>query len=144
VLFNDNNVATDTVSVYADGLYVGGAPQFQAALFGNLRIKQKFDLNANWVYYDRNHAWFDPALRTNPDDREQAFKIPAYSLLDLHLSYPFRLYDQTARFGLSCFNVLDSEYIMRGEDGSDHSLDSFRGFWGFGRTFNFSLRVNFF
>jgi iron complex outermembrane recepter protein len=143
VLFNDNNVATDTVSVYADGLYVGGAPQFQAAIFGDLQIMKKFDIAANWVYYARNHAWFDPALRTNPDDREQAFEIPAYSLLDVHFNYRFRFFDQPARFGLSCFNVFDTEHIVRGEDGFDHSLETFRGFWGFGRTFNFSLRVNF-
>lgn len=143
VLFNDNNIATDTVSVYADGLYVGGAPQFQAALFGNLRVLRKFDLAANWVYYDRNFAWFDPALRTNPDDRSQAFKIPSYALLDVHFSYPFTVFDQPARLGVSCFNLFDEEPIIRGEDGADHTIDTFRGFWGFGRTFSFSLRVNF-
>ncbi len=142
-LFNDNNVAVDTVSVYADGLYVGGAPQFQAALFAQLRILKTFDLMANWLYYDRNYAWFDPALRTNPDDKKQAFKIAAYSTLDLHLTYNFSFFDHRARLGISCFNVFDDQYIIRGEDGFDHSIETFRGFWGFGRTFNFSLRLNF-
>jgi iron complex outermembrane recepter protein len=142
-LFNESNVAVDTVSVYADGLYVGGAPQFQAALFAQVNILQTFDLTANWLYYDRNYAWFDPALRTNPNDREQAFKIPAYSTLDVHLTHSFVCFDQPARLGISCFNVLDDQYIIRGEDGFDHSLETFRGFWGFGRTFNFSLRLSF-
>lgn len=143
VLFNDNNVAVDTVQVYADGLYVGGAPQFQAGLYGNLTVLRKFSITANWVYYDRNYAFFDPALRTNPGDRSQAFSIPAYSILDLHFSYPFNLMDQPARFGLSCYNALGSNHIIRGEDGADHTMNTFRGFWGFGRTFSFSLRINF-
>lgn len=142
VLFDDNNTAVDTVQVYAGGLYVGGAPQFQAGLFGHLTVLRKFSLTANWVYYDRHYSFFDPALRTNPGDRSQALKIPSYSTLDLHFSYPFVLTGQTTRFGLSCFNATDSDHIIRGEDGADHSIDSFRGFWGFGRTFSFSLRMN--
>lgn len=143
VLFNDSNVAADTVQVYADGLYVGGAPQFQAGLFGNLTVIKKISMTANWVWYDRHYSSFDPALRTNPGDRSQAFKIPAYSILDLHFSYPFEIMDQSARFGLSCFNAFDSNHIIRGEDGAGHTLKTFSGFWGFGRTFSFSLRINF-
>lgn len=143
VLFNDSNIPVDTVNVYADGLYVGGAPQLQAGLFGTLNVMKTFSLTANWVYYDKLFASFDPALRTNPDDVGQPFNIPAYSLLDLHVLFPFRLGDFAATLNVSCFNLLDSEYIMRGEDGTGHDLDSFRGFWGFGRNFHLALKVNF-
>jgi len=39
--------------------------------------------------------------------------------------------------------VLNDKHIIRGEDGLDHSSETFRGFWGFGRTFSFSLRISF-
>ena len=142
-LFDDNNVAVDTVEVYADGLYVGGAPQFQAGLFGKLTILNTFQLTGNWLYYDKIYASFDPAGRTDPDDKNQPYQMPAYNILDLHLTYPFSFAGKPALFVMSCFNVLDSEHIIRGEDGALHNQSSFRGFWGFGRTFNFNLRVSF-
>lgn len=143
VLFNDNNAAVDTVNVYAKGLYVGGSPQFQTGLTGDLLILSRFSLSANWIFNDHFYASFDPALRSDPADRSQAYKIPAYSLLDMHFGYPFSLFKQQARFGISCFNALNSKHIIQGEDGTDHTIESFRGFWDFGRTFSFSLRLKF-
>jgi len=142
-LFDDNNVAVDTVEVYADGLYVGGAPQFQAGLYGKLTILKTFQLTGNWLYYDNIYARFDPAGRSDPDDTSQPYQIPAYNILDLHLTYPFSFINNQALFGVSCFNLLNSEHIIRGEDGADHDQSSFRGFWGFGRSFNFSLKFSF-
>lgn len=141
-LFNDNNQAVDTVNVYAEGLYVGGAPQFQAGLYGKLMILNSFEVSANWVYYDKNYSDFDPAMRNNPDDHIQSWQLPAYSLLDLHLSIPFKLIKQSAVFNMSCFNVFDTIHILRGEDGVTHDEESFTGFWGFGRNFSFSLHLN--
>ncbi len=142
VLFNDNNVAVDTVNVYANGLNVGGSPQFQTGLTGDLVIFERFNLSANWIFNDLFYANFDPALRTSPADRSQAYRIPGYSTLDVHLGYPFSLFKQPARFGVSCFNALNSKHIIQGEDGTDHTIETFRGFWDFGRTFSFSLRMN--
>lgn len=142
-LFNDDNTVVDTVNVYADGLYVGGAPQFQAGIFGNLNILKTFSLSAQWVYYDKIYAGFDPSGRNNPGDHEQSYRIPAYSLLDLHIYYPFKFMDLPALLNVSCYNALDSEHIIRGEDGPGHDLETFRGFWGFGRTFNVMLKLSF-
>jgi len=142
-LFDDNNTAVETVNVFANGLYVGGAPQFQAGLFGDLNILKTLTLSANWVYYDKIYAAFDPAGRNNQADKSQSFQIPSYSIVDLHLNYPFEFVGSMAMLNLSCYNVLDSQHIIRGEDGADHNLESFRGFWGFGRTFNVMMKVNF-
>ncbi|MFP4470800.1 MAG: TonB-dependent receptor [Bacteroidales bacterium] len=142
-LFNDDNTPVDTVNVYADGLYVGGAPQFQAGLHAGARILRTFNLDVNWVYYDKIYADFDPSGRTNFDDNAQPFKIPAYSLLDVHLNYPFGFFGKAANFSLSAYNLLDSEHIIRGEDGPGHDLESFRGFWGFGRTFHAAVKFYF-
>jgi len=142
-LFDDNNTPVDTVNVFADGLYVGGAPQFQVGIYGNLNILSAFNLTVNWVYYDNVYAAFDPSGRNNPEDKNQPFRIPGYSIVDLHLYYPFEFINLPAMLNLSCYNLLDSEHIIRGEDGADHDLESFRGFWGFGRTFNVMLKLSF-
>lgn len=143
LLLSNENVVVDTVNVYANGLYVGDAPQTQAGLFASLKILRTADLTANWIYYDRMYADFSPTTRTDPNDREQPFRVPSWHSLDLHLGAPFEIGKVSFYGNISCFNALDHDYIIRGEDGKGHDLESFRGFWGFGRTFNFSLRMAF-
>ncbi len=142
-LYNKENIITDTINVYADGLYVGDAPQTQFGIFGELKAFKLFDINLSWVYYDRLYADFNPNNRTNPDDHSQSYRLPSYSSLDLHLGYPFNIGKLIAYGNISCYNLLNSTYIIRGEDGTGHNLNDFRGFWGFGRNFNFSLKINF-
>ena len=142
-IFDNNNVAVDTVQVYADGLYVGDAPQTQVGLFAGFHILRMFDLSANWVYYDRMYADFSPTTRNDPADRSQSYRAPSYQVLDLFLGYPFELGTVNIYASMACYNVLNSEYIVRGRDGASHDLDDFRGFWAFGRNFNFSIRIGF-
>ena len=142
-VYDNNNVLKDTVSVYANGLYVGDAPQTQIGLSGNYHFLEHFSLGLNWVYYDRLYADFNPVKRNNPDDREQSFRIPSYHVLDAHFVVDFRMFGQEARANLSCFNLLNSKRIIRGMDGADHSLSSFTGFWGFGRTVSVGLKLCF-
>lgn len=143
LLYDDFNAVVDTIHVYADGLYVGDAPQLQAGLTGALKVLRMFDLNAQWVYYDRFYSDFNPAARTDFQDREQSYRIPSYHLLDLFAGYGFGVAGMEAYIQASCYNVLNSEHIIRGEDGAGHSSEDFRGFWGFGRTFNFSFKISF-
>jgi len=142
-VFNDDQAVVDTIQVYADGLFVGDAPQTQISLFTEIRIMRTVDISASWIYYDRYYANFSPTRRTNPDDRSQSYRIPSYQTLDLHLECPFRVSSLQARVDFGCLNALNSKYIIRGEDGYSHTINDFRGFWGFGRTFYLSLKVEF-
>ncbi|MCU0371018.1 MAG: TonB-dependent receptor [Bacteroidales bacterium] len=138
-VFNDDNAITDTIKVFADGLFVGDAPQTQLSLFASARILRTVDFSVSWMFYDRYYADFSPTTRTNPADSSQSFRIPSYQTLDMHLECPFRLGPLDARLDLGCLNALNSKYIIRGQDGISHTIDDFTGFWGFRRTFYFSL-----
>ena len=142
-LYNEHNVVVDTTKVYANGLFVGDAPQTQLGIFLKSKIMDLFDFSFNYTYNDRLYADFDPAARYDPNDRKQSFRLPSYSLLDAHLGYNFKISNYDVYTGLSCYNLFDKEYITRGEDGSNHDLSSFQGNWGFGRTFSLNLKVNF-
>jgi len=142
-LYDENNHLVDTTHVYADGLYVGDAPQTQLGLTASINLFPGFSLASDWVYYDRLYADFDPATRNNPNDNHQPYRMPSYGLLDLHFIYDFDLLKNHASAGISCFNVTDKETMMRGDDGPNHDEAGFRGFWTFGRTFNLSLKVQF-
>lgn len=141
VLYNNENVAFDTVNVYAKGLYVGDAPQFQSGVNVNLKMLKKFRLSTQCIYNDKMFADFDPAKRQNANDTEQPYRLPSYFLTDLYLHYAFTAFGKQANASMGCQNIFNTEYILRGNDGAGHDLDSFSGFWGFGRTFSFGINL---
>lgn len=142
-LYDNNQVLIDSTKVYSKGLWVGDAPQLQFGLSGDLRLPGNIALYADFVFYDRIYANFDPAMRNSETDRGQPYRIPAYHSVDLHILHDFILANLKATAGISAFNLLNQEAIMRGEDGPTHDINTFTGFWTPGRTFNFSLKVSF-
>ncbi len=142
-LFDNSNNFVETVEVYSNGLKIGNAPQFQFGIFMNSNLTKDISLSIDWTFNDMLYANFDPTERNDATDRKQSFKLPSYHLVDLHLSYNLEVFAQQATFGISCYNLFNTEYILTGEDGNTHSLDTFEGFWGFKRTFNFSFIMHF-
>jgi outer membrane cobalamin receptor len=142
-LYDDNQILIDYTEVYAKGLRVGDAPQVQFGMFGDARFLKDWNIKLNWLYFGQLYANFDPAGRNNPQDRSQPYRIPDYSVTDIHLQYQFAVAGVKTIAGLSCYNLFDTESITRGEDGPEHNLETFRGFWTNGRTFNLSLNLQF-
>jgi outer membrane receptor for ferrienterochelin and colicin len=142
-IYNDNEVLVDSMQVYTKGLYVGDAPQTQIGLSASYNTADGFRFAADWVFYDRLYANFDPVNRNNPDDRSQPYRIPTYSLLDLYAGYDMQVKQFPVSLQLGCQNVFDKETIIRGEDGAGHDLETFSGFWSLGRTFNISVKISF-
>jgi iron complex outermembrane recepter protein len=142
-LFNDKDIVVDTVNVYASGLYVGGQPQFQAGLMIQTIVLQKADMRLQFNYYDRHFASFDPSGRQNPEDRKQSFKLPSFMLADFHVSFPIQMFAKEAILYMNINNLFNETYILKGEDGIEHNIETFRGFWSFGRTFDFGFRIKF-
>jgi hypothetical protein len=142
-IYNDNQVLVDSMMVYTDGLYVGDAPQTQLGFSAEYASAAGFRFSADWVYYDRLYANFDPVNRNNPDDRMQPYQIPSYALLDLYAGYDMMVKQFPVSFQLGCQNVLNEETVIRGDDGASHNLDTFNGYWSLGRTFNVSVKLSF-
>ncbi len=157
------------VNVYSDGLPVGDAPQTQIGAVMDVDIPTGFHLSVDWQFNDRMYADFDPVSRTDPSDRAPSYRIPSYHLLGATLSWSRQTSlpvagccrsgrnssvhangadsPCTRNLGLTLFvtgnNLLDTVFIERGKDGASHDLTTFRGFWGFGRTFSFGMRLSF-
>jgi len=142
-IFNDNQVLVDSMMVYSKGLYVGDAPQTQLGLSAEYRSKKGFNVSGDWVFYDRLFASFDPVNRNNAEDRSQSYRIPSYSLLDLYGGYSLQVKKFLVSLQLACQNVFDKQTIIRGDDGTGHDLETFKGFWSLGRTFNLSAKISF-
>ena len=142
-IYNDNQVLVDSTNVYTKSLYVGDAPQTQLGFSADYHTINGFRFSADWVFYSRLYANFDPANRNNPNDRSQSYRIPSYSLFDLYAGYDLQVKQFPVSLQLACQNVFNKETIIRGDDGAGHDLATFNGFWSLGRTFNISAKISF-
>ena len=138
------------MNVYCGGLPVGDAPQTQLGAAMTVELGAGFTVNADWQFNDRMYADFDPAARTDESDRSPSYRIPSYHLLGATVSWSRqKIFGEAGngRTGMTLFvsgsNLLDTMFIERGKDGASHDIDTFRGFWGFGRTFSFGMRLSF-
>jgi outer membrane receptor for Fe3+-dicitrate len=142
-IYDDNQVLVDSMMVYTKGLYVGDAPQTQLGLSAEYHTVDGFRFSADWLFYDKLYANFDPVNRNNPDDRSPPYRIPSYSLLDLYTGYDMHIKQFPVSLQLACQNVFNKQTIIRGDDGAGHDLATFSGFWSLGRTFNVSAKISF-
>jgi len=142
-LFSNENVAVDTVNVFVKNIFVGGTAQQQFGLYANLRFLDFFNVKAEWQLNNKTYASFNPTFRTNPDDMSQPYRFPLYNTLNVYLGIPFQLFNTTALIQINAYNLLNSIHIEYGEDGPNHDLNTFQGFWSFGRTFDFMFKINF-
>jgi outer membrane cobalamin receptor len=141
-LFNDNNFPVDTVFVYAKDLYVGGTAQQQLGASFYFSVFRLINLHTEWIWYNKLYANFDPVNRNNADDTKQPYRFPSYNVVNFYLNTPFNIGKKTASFDLGMYNILNQHYIEMGDDGVNHDLETFKGFWAPGFTFN--ARVSFY
>ncbi len=141
-LINNDNIVVDTVFVYAKDLYVGGTAQQQAGANFNFNVFKLINVNAEWIWFGKLYADFNPLNRNNPDDRTQPYKFPDYNIFNMYLNIPFSLNDKQAGVDMGFYNIFNKHYIETGEDGENHDLYSFKGFWNPG--FNFNIKLSFY
>ena len=145
IISDDNNDVVGNVNVYADGLKVGNAPQTTFAIGGDYQLALGLKIDATYVHYSNLYANFDPVSRTDETYTAQAFKLPAYGLLDAGLSLPVTIKDMKFVLRGNVNNLLNTEYVVDVNDrtGTDVNIGDLNGFYGFGRTWNLSLKTLF-
>jgi len=145
-------VPVDNLDIYSDGLPVGDAPQTQIGADINWMIYRdnglKHDNTVNiilsWNYYDRYWADFTPDSRTDVEDSANPFRIPAYNLFDLNITYSHSFSENVeAELFMNARNLFDESYMERGRDGATHDKESFTGYPGMGRNWNMGVRFKF-
>ena len=124
-------------------------------------------LDANYRYSDHLYASIDPGRFTSATNKG-TLELPSYGLMDAGFSYKMLVgknKDRSLNFRLNVNNVLDKIYIaesrtnifaddfISGTSGSTYAstlgrtyngvADANQVFFGFGRTWNFTLRYNF-
>ena len=154
-VFDDQNepVAGQEFTLYTEGSKVGDAAQTVANLGLDYQINPMISVDLGARYVDNLYADYSIANSAFlSEDNLGAVKLPSYSLIDLGTTARFELMGMDASFRINVNNLLDTEYIaesnsnIHAEDGSDtwNGVDTRNFVWfGFGRTWNASLKFNF-
>ncbi len=138
---SDNEQTITTVDIYSNGLYIGNHPQSQIGFTGRYQINSTLDIGGQYLYNANLYADYDV---TDRDDLNlaftQPFKMDNYGVLDLRVGAKFKLGNMGAYAQVQGYNILDEIYWARG---IERSGELGQGFPSWGRTLNFSLKLNF-
>ena len=138
---SDGDLDIITVDIYSNNLYVGNHPQTQIGFTGRYQINKTLDIGGQYLYNAKLYSDYDVSDR---DDKNlanaQPFQMDNYGVLDLRIGARFKLGNIGAYAQVQGYNMLDEIYWARGVEDSG-SLGE--GFPSWGRTLNFSLKLNF-
>jgi len=132
--------STQTIVIDLNDVHVGNSAQTTAAIGIDYEVLPKFKIGADYNYYDNLFAEFDITSRTESLD---SWEMPNYSLIDINAKYSFKIGKVDAALIGNISNLLDTEYIADAKDGATHDAQSALVYYGFGRTYSLSLKINF-
>lgn len=154
-LTTGSSVAT-TSRVYIRDLMVGDAPQSQVAYAATVYPVQGLSVKFQGRWYDRYWSDFSPETRTVAGDYAQSWRIPSYTLYDLHVNYNLPI--SSRRFDVSVFahvfNIFDEVHVSDATDESSfeavglnlaarHTVQRAEVFLGPGLAWNIGVKVSF-
>lgn len=157
--YRDYGNDTQTFYTYAvKDLKVADQPQTSFVLGATVYPVKGMSFQVLWSMYANMYAQFDPTSRIVGDDgiadRDQSWKTPSYSILDLHFSYllPVNLSGVTFQVFAHAFNIFDTIYIQDAVDNSpyngisgapSHSAQRAEVYFGIPQSFNAGVSVRF-
>jgi len=146
----------EQVSQYFDarGVHVGDAAQTQFGALLRYQFKKGAYAKLRYTFYDRYFANFDPISLNGESAGRDSWKIPNYSLLELHGGYGIQLSNKTwLNLRGSILNLTNAVYVSDATNNSTFGLftDQAQGFdagsaavfFGQGRRFNLSATLSF-
>jgi iron complex outermembrane receptor protein len=141
---------------YIDGTKVGEAAQFTAGISADYQILPRLKIGANWNQYDNLYGAADfGSDEFKTDNNRGSIKLPSYDTVDGGLSYKMLLGrddNNSLQFRVNINNIFDEVYIENSRDNIHvdsgdvawKGVNVKNGVWfGYGRTWNVSLRYNF-
>lgn len=152
-IFDDSQNAIGSGTLYLKDAKVGDAAQTTAALNVDYKVAKAISLDLAYRFAGNLYADYSIAdSQFASPDNDGALKLPSYSLVDAGVTARFNLFGNDATIRVNVNNLFDTEYIsesetnIQAESGSEtwNGVDVRNSVWfGFGRTWNTSLRFNF-
>ncbi|WP_298417411.1 carboxypeptidase-like regulatory domain-containing protein [uncultured Kordia sp.] len=152
--FDDNQNVIGQNNLFLDGVKVGNAAQTTMRLAATVEPVERLKFDLSWfradnLYADINAEDFDEA------DHQGSLQLPAYSLFDGGISYKMLVGKEKSNsinLRLNINNLFNETYLAESQtnifadagDATYQGIDTRnKAFFGFGRTWNFSVRYNF-
>lgn len=141
-------------NAFVKDLKVGDSPQTAFTVTANLFPVKGLTFSVVGHYYSDHYASWEPFDRTNPDEAGvQPWKIPSYTVVDLHANYVLPLKVEGIGFEVfgHIFNLLDEEYVSDATDNSpyngygdaNHRGDDAEVYFGLPQYFNLGVRLTY-
>jgi len=134
------------VSVNLKDIHVGNSAQNTAHIGFNYEILDNFKIGLDANYFGKNYSYFNISsvgtslVSTTFSD---PWIIPDAYTCDFNAYYKFKIDKHDATLVGHVFNLLDAQYIMDATDGVDHTWKTASVFYGWGRTWDLSLKIKF-
>jgi outer membrane receptor for Fe3+-dicitrate len=153
-IFDRDRNLLDQTTLHLDNVKVGDAAQFTSSLGFTLKASKTFKWDANWRHAGNLYAALDATDFTAAG--KQALELPSYNLINTGFTYGFNTKHQkvfnrvTMRLNIN--NLVNTHYIAESatSKAATSSTTNWRGvnvdnrvYWGYGRTYNFTLRFKF-
>ena len=144
----------DPVTIYLDGLRVGGSAQTTASLGLNYRGRKKYYVGADYNFYGRMYADFNPETKVYDDEYfNQVQKMPDAGTIDLYAGKSWKVEGFYIQLGANLNNVFNNQFLIdsneRTYSGASAALNGrvpapspFVQYY-FGRTYSVRLSVSF-
>jgi len=154
-VFDDNQAKIGETTLFLKDVKVGDAAQTTANIGLDYNFWGPLSVDLSWLYFGNLFADFSA---TDSDffneDNKGAVRLPNYNLMDFGLTFNKALSNgQVVTFRANVNNLLDTEYISESKTNihpGDGETDLYNGvsksnfvWFGFGRTWNVSLKYQF-
>ncbi len=150
-VYDNDQTYIGSSTLYLDGVKVGDAAQFTAALGANYTFFKNFKAGLNWRLASNLYADINP--EDFASEGSETLELPSFNLFDARLGYNWHINDGMAlEFSVNVNNLFDTMYISEsdtnqhaesGDDTWDGIKTSNRVYFGWGRTWNASVRFRF-
>ncbi|WP_461630599.1 TonB-dependent receptor [Labilibaculum euxinus] len=143
IIDEETREVTDEFNAYLKDVHVGNSAQFSGALSVSYEVLPKLRVSADYLYYGNHYADFDATKRNNASFIGDSYKMPEVGLVDLGFNYRFKIAGLNASIYGNVNNVLDTEYISKAQDGTEHMSSDALVYYGFGRNWSTGLKIKF-
>ena len=138
---SDGDLEIINVDIYSNNIYVGNHPQNQIGFKGRYQINNVLDIGGQYLYNAKLYSEYDVTDRDDPGlVNIQPFQLDNYGVLDMRIGAKFSLGSLGAYAQVQAYNLLDKIYWAKRVEESGTLGE---GFPSYGRTLNFSLKLNF-
>jgi hypothetical protein len=153
--YQDNSDSANIFSFDATGIHVGDAAQTQFGASLRYEPFKGFYVEGGATFFDRYYADFNPEECTDAEGNPvESWKMPAYTLVDFHAGYRFKLealdkMNFTLKFNV--LNALDKMYISDAKNNDSYIQNAANNFdarsasvfMGASRQITASLKITF-